>query len=74
MICDIYNIIEKHVKVTIFDTHPCYRTEISLTTFISQIIVGLFFILLVSWWMFPIRRIFKWTDGITFKCNKNKGD
>ncbi len=70
MMCELYNEIQYFVDVRILKLHSRNKTEVTLLEFIIMILVGLITILLISWWLIPLRKMYKLAENTTFKCNK----
>lgn len=72
MICKKFNEMDKFVNY-VFDNNCHCRNEVELWEVILMTIIFLLTLFVLSWWVLPIRFIFKKWGKITFYC-KNKGE
>ena len=73
MICEIFNKMCEFIEY-VFDIDGDYEDEVELWQVILIIILFLVTLFILSWWMLPIRFIFKKYGHITFYCKSKKGD
>lgn len=70
MICEIFNQMGKFVNCVLgLDWY--YRCEVKLWEPILMAIMFLITLFILSWWVLPIRLIFKRYGHITFYCKNN---
>ena len=73
MICKKFNEMNKFVNY-VFDIDSNYNDEVELWAVILMIIMFLVTLFVISWWLLPIRLIFKKYGNITFYCKSKKGE
>lgn len=73
MICEIFNKMGKFLEC-VFELGWDYQDEVKLWELILMLIMFLVTLFILSWWMLPIRLIFKKYGNITFYCKSKKGD
>ena len=72
-VCKLVNKIGMMMDYSLFgETKPPYMTEISLPEAIVIILLGILWVVSISWWMIPIQFVITKLHlrDITFKCNK----
>ena len=73
MICEAFNKMGQFVDY-VFDDNWYYKYEIELWKLVLMIITFLLTLFVMSWWLVPIRFLFKKYGNITFYCKNKKGD
>ena len=73
MICEIYNKMCKFLGY-VYNHDWYYESEVKLWAVVLTIITFLATLFMISWWLLPIRLIFKKYGNITFYCKNKKGD
>jgi uncharacterized BrkB/YihY/UPF0761 family membrane protein len=73
MMCELFNKMDKFVNY-VFDVDDDYKDEVKLWKVILMIVMFLFTLFVLSWWILPIRFIFKKYGNITFYCKNKKGE
>lgn len=69
-ICNLCNFIMNIISYSFGDTRICY-TKIELDSAILIIILGIIWLIIMSWWLIPIRFVSnKYLKNIVFECNK----
>ena len=58
----------------VFDDNWFYKDEIELWELVSMIIIFLLILFVMSWWVVPIRFVFRKYGKITFCCKSKKGE
>ena len=73
MICEVFNKMGQFVDYVFDDNWP-YKDEIELWELALMIITFLLTLFVISWWLVPIRFLFKKCGKITFHCKSKKGE
>lgn len=73
MWCEIFNKMGKFVEY-VFDGYWSYTTKVELWEIVLMTINFLITLLIMSWWIIPIRFLFKKCGNITFYCKSKKGE
>ena len=73
MICEIYNKMGKFLEY-VYGPDWYYANKAKLWEVVLTIILFLATLFVISWWLLPIRLIFKKYGNITFYCKNNKGE
>lgn len=73
MICEVFNKMGQFVDY-VFDDNWYYIDNIELWELVLMIIIFLLTLFVMSWWLVPIRFLFKKYGNITFYCKNKKGD
>ena len=73
MICEAFNEMGKFVGCVINGTYSC-KNEVKLWEVVLMTIIFSAVLLILSWWVLPIRFMFKKCGNITFYCKNKKGD
>lgn len=73
MICEVFNKMGQFVDY-VFDDNWYYRDKIELWELVLMIIIFSVVLFILSWWIIPIKFMFKKYGNITFYCKNKKGD
>jgi len=72
MICEVFNKMGQFVEY-VFDDNWSYKDEIKLWEVVLMTLTFLGTLVVISWWVIPIRFMFKKYGNITFYCKGKKG-
>lgn len=76
IVCYIYNNIYSEIVSKTFGDIYTKETRISLDSFIAGLIITIFVVILMSWWLIPLRYIrtllINSTKDIVFVCPKEE--
>ena len=70
MICEIYNWIMTFMYSTFIDSRWQYKDEVNFMPVAIVIPAFIFFIIVISWWLYPIVKVMDFLWSINFKCKK----
>lgn len=73
MICIAFNKMSRFVDY-VFNEHSSDRNEVQLWEIVLMSIIFLITLFILSWWVLPIRFIFKKYGSITFYHEDKKSD
>ena len=73
MICEAFNKMGQFVDYVFDDTHYI-KDEVIAPLVLLKIIGFLLVLFVLSWWVVPIRFLFKKSCKITFYCKKKEGE
>lgn len=72
MMCEMFNKMGEFINY-VFDDNWSYHKKVELWEIVLKIILFFIVLLVISWWLIPLRFLFKRFGSITFHCKK-KGE